>query len=140
MANSILALRAFRRQPGDQTDKAEVGQDSFQLSVLPFADDIRRFLDEKAGSALAHHCFYDGRPNQSHAAYVTVTGPGETCLVVLGDVTREQADAIEARLTDQSDHPAGDMAKMTSLPVFQQCVADVLGNWINAKWYRMQYW
>ena len=152
MGSTILALRAIRRQDLRASDRLTQSvpdkvesHDATPLSleVFPNPDDIRQFLDDAAAKKSLRpnghfRRFYSEKPPA--AAYVTVKGQMEICLVVR-EVTNDQADVIEAAVRED---PSG-----TTLVGFQTAVENVLGKSVNpdqpigafiANWHWMHYW
>jgi hypothetical protein len=136
MGSTILCLRAFRAHKTRPAD--EIGTEPYPLLNLPAADvaEIKRLLEApKAASAPIRRHSYYRKPNI--ASYITATRDCVFCLMVLGDVTREQAEEIDRKL---------DITARMVLPAFQDVVEVVLGESINpehpkgsyiAKWHRL---
>jgi hypothetical protein len=141
VANSILCLEGVLSHRTQDPSARSVGQinerelqptgpgSPLQLSQAPYGDRIRQFLNEAPDGTPSHDFVYNGNPNI--AIYVTINpAGGVVCFWVQGDITRDQAEAIEASL-NEGDDPIARMLKMMTLAGFQACAKSVLGESVN---------
>lgn len=120
MGNHILALVSFRaRDATSAADRLIRPIKTYPLAAVP--DEVRKFLETPpSGGVMAYGFSYCPWP--ARASYLTVTENSTICMIVQGDVTRDQAETIRHRLTPTAH---------TAWPEFQDIVEDVLGDSVN---------
>jgi hypothetical protein len=112
MTNRILCAKAAR---GGSTGEGP----TYETLALPKPDEMKRLLNLPApkGEPVVTDFHHD-----NSAVYVTATRDSTVFMVVLGDITAEQARRIGGKL---------DLQSRMSPATFQDVVEDVLGESVN---------